>query len=365
MAEIVATFDEKLTPDFEAMISEVDKAIQSEPCISSPNSIRVDQLKRVEQLKNKTNFYSGLVDIEVMDDDSLTCKRGSSGKSFEPCIASCLLENDRGVNAEKGYVKEDSNPVTGRPKRSGHKNMGGLLSIQGPKTTGLSEGATKKAISTDCTSSSARENGLKNRTWKRAVIKPRASIEVPINKVLGPKRNSKEMLRGTEKTDLIEKAILTKKKSKVSITEELQAIRVGIIARDWNGRFVAAMCRKIQAPLGPLEAESKAVEVGLQFAWQLGISDLTIEGDALIIFRTLNQNSSSVSASIDAVITGIRLAVLEFHNVFFSHVKRSVNTPAHLLAKYAKGIVHQCMWMENCPSFIELAILHDVNSIVI
>ena len=51
--------------------------------------------------------------------------------------------------------------------------------------------------------------------------------------------------------------------------------------------------------------------------------------------------------------------------MYFSHVKRNANSPSHLLAKYAKGIVNQCMWMENCPSFLELAILHDVNSNVV
>ena len=62
---------------------------------------------------------------------------------------------------------------------------------------------------------------------------------------------------------------------------------------------------------------------------------------------------------------GISLASLEFHTVYFSHVKRNANSPSHLLAKYANGIVNQCMWMENCPSFLELAILHDVNSNVV
>ena len=62
---------------------------------------------------------------------------------------------------------------------------------------------------------------------------------------------------------------------------------------------------------------------------------------------------------------GISLASLEFHTVYFSHVKCNANSPAHLLVKYAKGIVNQCMWMENCPSFLELAILHDVNSNVV
>ena len=51
--------------------------------------------------------------------------------------------------------------------------------------------------------------------------------------------------------------------------------------------------------------------------------------------------------------------------MYFSHVKHNANSPSHLLAKYANGIVNQCMWMENCPSFLELAILHDVNSNVV
>ena len=99
------------------------------------------------------------------------------------------------------------------------------------------------------------------------------------------------------------------------------------------------MCKQIHAPLGPFEAESKVVEVGLQFAKQLEVSDFIIKGDSLIVSRALSQ-SSLVLASIDAVIMGIRSVALEFHNVYFSHVKRNANTPAHLLAKYAKGIVH-------------------------
>ena len=34
------------------------------------------------------------------------------------------------------------------------------------------------------------------------------------------------------------------------------------MVRDWNWQFLAAMSRKIHAPLGPLEAEVKAFELG-------------------------------------------------------------------------------------------------------
>ena len=145
---------------------------------------------------------------------------------------------------------------------------------------------------------------------------------------------------------------------------DLRTVGIRLIVQDWNGGFVATMCKQIHAPLGPLKVELKVVEVGLQFAKQLGISDFTIKGDSLIVARALSQ-FSSVPASIDAVIMGIRSSTLEFHNVYFSHVKHNANIPTHLLAKYAKGIAHQCVWMGNCPSFLELAILHDVNSIVV
>ena len=89
-----------------------------------------------------------------------------------------------------------------------------------------------------------------------------------------------------------------------------------------------------------------------------------LEGDLLIVSSTLN-HSSSVLVLIDMMIMGIGKAYLEFHNVDFSHVKQNANTQAYLLAKYANGIDNQCMWMEKCPSFLKLAILHGVNAMVV
>ena len=106
---------------------------------------------------------------------------------------------------------------------------------------------------------------------------------------------------------------------------KLKSVGIGVIVRDWHGHFVAAMCKQLHPPLGPLEAESKAVEIGMQFAKQVGLSNIITEGDTLIVSRALN-HSSSPPASIDAVIMGISLASLEFHTVYFSHVKHIANS---------------------------------------
>ncbi|KAK7840328.1 hypothetical protein CFP56_016805 [Quercus suber] len=123
-----------------------------------------------------------------------------------------------------------------------------------------------------------------------------------------------------------------------AIFSNLQFVGIGVIVRKWDGSFVTAMSKLINAPLGPLEAEFKAIDVGLQLAKVLGVSELIIEGDSLIVSRALSQ-SSSVLATNDAMIMGIRSAVVEFHNVNFSHVKRNANIPAHLRVYGAQEIM--------------------------
>ncbi|KAK7835487.1 uncharacterized protein CFP56_023490 [Quercus suber] len=230
----------KLSPDFEEIISELDQAIQSEPIILHSKSIQE------EQLKDKKDIYSGLVDVEVMDEDVTSCKNVLKGKKVDPGSNSCLQDDGVRFKIGKSNGQVCSNPVKGRPKRSGIKNKSGLLPLQGPMSSEFDDVMFKKPNSKEIKSDIIEGAGLKKGTWKRAL-----------------------------------------------------------------------------------------------------------------------NLSSSVPVSIDAVIMGIGKASLEFNNVGFSHVKRNANIPAHLLAKYAMGIVDQCLWMEYCPDFIELAILHDVNDIVV
>lgn len=55
----------------------------------------------------------------------------------------------------------------------------------------------------------------------------------------------------------------------------------GVVVLIWDeqGQVVAALSQKIDAPLGALEVEAKAVEAGLHFARDVGISDFIMEGD--------------------------------------------------------------------------------------
>ena len=62
---------------------------------------------------------------------------------------------------------------------------------------------------------------------------------------------------------------------------------VGILIRDAEGQQIRACSRKLEVPLDAIEAEAKAVELGLMFARDLSIRDFTLESDSLMLINAL------------------------------------------------------------------------------
>ena len=147
-----------------------------------------------------------------------------------------------------------------------------------------------------------------------------------------------------------------------AIFSDLKAVGFGAIIMDEKRGVVAALSRKLHAPLGVAEAEAKATEMGLQFAKDIGVHDIILEGDSLNVYRVLLVLSAS-PPSVDVVILGMQNACLESRYVKFSHIRHERNRPVHILAKYAKGIDDYCTWIDESPCFLEHALIHDVASI--
>ena len=51
---------------------------------------------------------------------------------------------------------------------------------------------------------------------------------------------------------------------------------VEVVIRDHEGKVVAAMSKKLLQPLGSLEIEAKAMEIGVSFVWDTGIRDVSV-----------------------------------------------------------------------------------------
>ena len=51
--------------------------------------------------------------------------------------------------------------------------------------------------------------------------------------------------------------------------------------------MITTLSKQVQQPLGPLEVESKAMEVGVSFSWDVGIREVILECDSKIVSNAL------------------------------------------------------------------------------
>ena len=145
--------------------------------------------------------------------------------------------------------------------------------------------------------------------------------------------------------------------------KDIGATGIGVVIRDSLGKVAAVLCKKLDASLGPLEAESKALEASILFVQCSGCSAVVLEGDSLILINALAGSSPSPSG-VASVIQGILELCLGFSQIQFSHVKRQGNVPARLVAKNAYSIVDDIVMVEEDPCFAKQALTHDVNFMV-
>ena len=62
--------------------------------------------------------------------------------------------------------------------------------------------------------------------------------------------------------------------------KDIRSTGIEIVIRDSLGHVAAVFLQKLETPLGPLEAESKAFEAGILFALSHGFTDVVLEGDS-------------------------------------------------------------------------------------
>ena len=136
--------------------------------------------------------------------------------------------------------------------------------------------------------------------------------------------------------------------------------RIGVIARDDQGWVVAAMSKRLQAPLVALEIEAKAIEAAAMFARDIGIQNVVFECDNLQVCSTL-QGETEASTAIANIIAGTLFHMHQICHVEVRHTRREGNKAAHGLAKHAPSIYDFVTWVEETPPFINSVILSDEN----
>ena len=122
--------------------------------------------------------------------------------------------------------------------------------------------------------------------------------------------------------------------------------------RDGDGMVVAAMCRKLDLPLGVLETEAKALEMGVVFAEEVGLRDVVFEADSQVLINAVHGTGEAAS-SVQNIIQGVLQKAQGFRTFDFLHTKRQ--------AQQAQKVESLAVWLEECPSQVAHACAKDVS----
>ncbi|XP_023900964.1 uncharacterized protein LOC112012818 [Quercus suber] len=123
---------------------------------------------------------------------------------------------------------------------------------------------------------------------------------------------------------------------------------VGVIIRNGRGEVMAGLSARGPSVMSSEEAEVLACRKALEFALDLGLLDLVVEGDNITVMRTMvspRPNKSKLGHIYDDI---CKLAS-GFRSLSVECVKRSANSVAHCLARYASQVDEEMVWVEDSP----------------
>ncbi|XP_056696445.1 uncharacterized protein [Spinacia oleracea] len=126
---------------------------------------------------------------------------------------------------------------------------------------------------------------------------------------------------------------------------------IGMVMRDSEGVIVACSSWQGTEKWETRVAEAKAVAMGLQLAQEMGVRDVEMESDCLMVIQPLrggSQGNNSFSLVIDDILD--LCSSFDNDNVKWSFVKRSGNWVAHNLAHFQPWNFGQRVWVNDVPN---------------
>ena len=143
-----------------------------------------------------------------------------------------------------------------------------------------------------------------------------------------------------------------------SIFQDVENSGVGVIIRNDRGEVMAALSAKGPLVTGSEEAEIFACRRAVEFAVDCGFSELVLEGDNQALMDALRKRKG-LSSWLGHVLQDVLCLLDRLSWVQVGFVTRSANNFAHILARYAKDLVEDIVWIEDSPPVVVEALYLD------
>ena len=138
---------------------------------------------------------------------------------------------------------------------------------------------------------------------------------------------------------------------------------MGVIIRNEKGEVMGAMSAKGPRVTDSLEAKALACRKALEFAMDIGFSDIVIEGDCVQVINAIKASKANLSL-LGHVVEDIQVLILGLRWAEVRWVKRSANLVTHNLARYAKNISNDVIWLQDSPTSALDSLYHDYLAIM-
>ena len=143
-----------------------------------------------------------------------------------------------------------------------------------------------------------------------------------------------------------------------------QYIGVGVVVRDGNGLVSAAKSTTIFAIYELAAKEVLAAWQTAKFYRDLGLFDIILEGDSLMVTRALEGKGESWQR-FGQIVEDTKIVLRSFRHWRISHVRREANGAAHGLANEVIRMIMDKVWMEEAPNCISTIVSLEHSAIVL
>lgn len=120
-----------------------------------------------------------------------------------------------------------------------------------------------------------------------------------------------------------------------ALFEKDQCAGISVVIRNDQGLVMASLSQRIPLPFTVIEVEALAARRAVEFAADIGLDRVIVEGDSQVLIDSIKSNRHSL-AQFGHIVRDVQYMASQFFNEFsFSHACRLGNTVAHSLARRA------------------------------